>query len=78
MTKTDEGMWAVSLFEEDHNHMCETPQKCHLFPSHRRVNGNQGAMIEKMNEAGIRKNLMMHYLLRKLKEDAMLDSQKGI
>ena len=42
--------------------MCETPKKCHLFPSHRRVDGNQGAMIEKMNEAGIRKNLMMHYL----------------
>ncbi|XP_057510810.1 protein FAR1-RELATED SEQUENCE 5-like [Actinidia eriantha] len=61
VNKTDEGMWTVSLFEEDHNHKCETPKKCHLFTSHRRVDGNQGAMIEKMNEAGIRKNLMMHY-----------------
>ena len=55
VNKTDEGMWAVSLFEENHNHKCETPKKCHLFPSHRRIDENQGAMIEKMNEAGIRK-----------------------
>ena len=50
VNKTYEGMC-----EENHNHKCETPKKCHLFPSHRRIDENQGAMIEKMNEAGIRK-----------------------
>ncbi|XP_039130859.1 protein FAR1-RELATED SEQUENCE 5-like [Dioscorea cayenensis subsp. rotundata] len=61
VNKGIDGSWIVSMFVEEHNHILATPRKCHLLPSHRRIDESQRGLIDKMSQSGIRTNLMMKY-----------------
>ncbi|KAH7676924.1 FHY3/FAR1 family protein [Dioscorea alata] len=49
------------MFVEEHNHILATPRKCHLLPSHRKIDESQIGLIDKMSQSSIRTNLMMKY-----------------
>ncbi|XP_073154088.1 protein FAR1-RELATED SEQUENCE 5-like [Henckelia pumila] len=45
--------WAVSAFQESHNHPLSTPSKVHLLQSHRTVSAAKKALTQQFSEANV-------------------------
>ena len=54
--------YAVTSFEEKHNHDLATPRSKHKLPSQRRISSAQATQIEQASQSGIRQKLIFEFI----------------